>query len=137
MIGRRGLDAHPAPIHTERGGQGLLHVGAVRADPNVLDDDSGVEVADPVAGVPDQPSHLAQQVLAGDAFDYRIIDNLVSPWLGKGSSYRGFDSAGIALVDRPIVYLYHRNWIWAYTNKLSGLRTIPDGLVRVQGLKFN
>jgi peptide/nickel transport system substrate-binding protein len=45
--------------------------------------------------------------------------------------------AGIALVDRPIVYLYHRNWIWAYTNKLSGLRTIPDGLVRVQGLKFN
>ncbi|MDB5448350.1 MAG: Heat shock protein Hsp70, partial [Phenylobacterium sp.] len=33
--------------------------------------------------------------VAGDAFDYRIIDNLVSPWLGKGSSYRGFDSANI------------------------------------------
>jgi len=45
--------------------------------------------------------------------------------------------AAIALKDRPIVYLYHRNWIWAYTSKLSGLRTIPDGLVRVQGLKFN
>ncbi|HVN35335.1 MAG TPA: ABC transporter substrate-binding protein [Casimicrobiaceae bacterium] len=45
--------------------------------------------------------------------------------------------AAIALADRPIVYLYHRNWIWAYTNKLSGLRTVPDGLVRVQGLKFN
>jgi peptide/nickel transport system substrate-binding protein len=45
--------------------------------------------------------------------------------------------AAIVLVDRPIVYLYHRNWIWAYTNKLSGLRTVPDGLVRVQGLKFN
>jgi hypothetical chaperone protein len=29
--------------------------------------------------------------LAGDAFDYRIIDNLVSPALGKGSSYRAFD----------------------------------------------
>ena len=26
--------------------------------------------------------------VAGDAFDYRIIDNLVSPALGKGSSYR-------------------------------------------------
>jgi hypothetical chaperone protein len=26
--------------------------------------------------------------VAGDAFDYRIIDNLVSPRLGKGSSYR-------------------------------------------------
>lgn len=28
--------------------------------------------------------------LAGDAFDYRIIDHLVSPALGKGSSYRAF-----------------------------------------------
>jgi peptide/nickel transport system substrate-binding protein len=45
--------------------------------------------------------------------------------------------AAIVLDDRPIVYLYHRHWLWAYTNKLSGLRTIPDGLVRVQGLKFN
>lgn len=26
--------------------------------------------------------------IAGDAFDYRLIDNLVSPSLGKGSSYR-------------------------------------------------
>ena len=45
--------------------------------------------------------------------------------------------AAIALKDRPIVYLYHRHWLWAYTNKLSGLRPVPDGLVRVQGLKFN
>jgi hypothetical chaperone protein len=30
--------------------------------------------------------------VAGDAFDYRIIDNLVSPTLGKGSSYRAFDN---------------------------------------------
>lgn len=30
--------------------------------------------------------------VAGDAFDYRIIDNLVSPELGKGSSYRTFDN---------------------------------------------
>lgn len=29
--------------------------------------------------------------VAGDAFDYRIIDNLVSPELGRGSSYRAFD----------------------------------------------
>lgn len=30
--------------------------------------------------------------LAGDAFDYRIIDHLVSPALGKGASYRAFDN---------------------------------------------
>ena len=45
--------------------------------------------------------------------------------------------AAIVLKDRPIVYLFHRHWLWAYTNKLSGLRAIPDGLVRVQGLKMN
>ena len=44
--------------------------------------------------------------------------------------------AAIVLKDRPIVYLYHRHWLWAYTNKLTGLRTVPDGLVRVQGLRF-
>jgi peptide/nickel transport system substrate-binding protein len=45
--------------------------------------------------------------------------------------------AAIALKDRPIIYLFHRHWLWAYTTKLSGLKTIPDGLVRVQGLKMN
>jgi peptide/nickel transport system substrate-binding protein len=45
--------------------------------------------------------------------------------------------AAIVLKDRPIVYLFHRHWLWAYTNKLAGFRTVPDGLVRVQGLKFN
>jgi peptide/nickel transport system substrate-binding protein len=39
--------------------------------------------------------------------------------------------------DRPIIYLYHRNWLWAYTNRLSGLRPIPDGLLRVTGLRMN
>jgi peptide/nickel transport system substrate-binding protein len=45
--------------------------------------------------------------------------------------------AAIVVNDRSIVYLFHRHWLWAYTNKLSGLRTIPDGLVRLQGLKMN
>jgi peptide/nickel transport system substrate-binding protein len=39
--------------------------------------------------------------------------------------------------DRPVVYLYHRHWLWAHSAKLSGLRTVPDGMVRVQGLKMN
>ena len=29
--------------------------------------------------------------IAGDSFDYRIVDHLVSPRLGKGGSYRSFD----------------------------------------------
>jgi len=38
--------------------------------------------------------------------------------------------------DRPIVYLYHRNWLWAHSARLTGLRTVPDGMVRVQGLQM-
>ncbi len=34
--------------------------------------------------------------VAGDAFDYRIIDNLVSPALGKGTSYRDLNKILIA-----------------------------------------
>ncbi len=43
--------------------------------------------------------------------------------------------AAHVLKDRPIVYVYHRHWLWAYSSKLSGLRTVPDGLVRLQDLK--
>jgi len=39
--------------------------------------------------------------------------------------------------ERPVVYLFHRHWLWAHSAKLTGLRTVPDGLVRVQGLKMN
>ena len=37
-----------------------------------------------------QPLGRSGVGVAGDAFDYRIIDNLVSPSLGKGSSYESF-----------------------------------------------
>jgi peptide/nickel transport system substrate-binding protein len=44
--------------------------------------------------------------------------------------------AARVLKERPIVYLYHRNWLWAYNAKLAGVRNVPDGLLRVQGLKL-
>jgi peptide/nickel transport system substrate-binding protein len=44
--------------------------------------------------------------------------------------------AARVLKERPIVYLYHRNWLWAYNAKLTGVRQIPDGLLRVSGLKM-
>jgi peptide/nickel transport system substrate-binding protein len=39
--------------------------------------------------------------------------------------------------ERPIIYLYHRKWLWVYNPKLQGVREIPDGLLRVQGLKMS
>ncbi|HEX7271761.1 MAG TPA: ABC transporter substrate-binding protein [Casimicrobiaceae bacterium] len=45
--------------------------------------------------------------------------------------------AAVVLKDRPIVYLYHANVLWAYTAKLQGLRVVPDGVIRPQGIKLN
>jgi peptide/nickel transport system substrate-binding protein len=42
----------------------------------------------------------------------------------------------IVLNDEPIIYLYHRKLLFAHTKKLEGYRQIPDGLVRVVGLKL-
>src|SRR3984885_610612 len=40
------------------------------------------------------------------------------------------------LRDEPIIYLYHRKLLFAHTTKLEGYRQMPDGLVRVVGLKL-
>jgi peptide/nickel transport system substrate-binding protein len=42
--------------------------------------------------------------------------------------------AARVLKERPVIYLFHRNWLWAYNAKLSGVRSVPDGLLRVTGL---
>ncbi len=41
------------------------------------------------------------------------------------------------LKERPIVYLFHRDWLWAYSARLGGVKEIPDGLLRLTGLQFN
>ncbi len=40
------------------------------------------------------------------------------------------------LEDEPIIYLYHRRNLIAHTTRLEGYRAMPDGLVRVVGLKL-
>jgi peptide/nickel transport system substrate-binding protein len=42
----------------------------------------------------------------------------------------------IVLNDDPILYLYHRKLLIAHTARLEGYRQMPDGLVRVIGLKL-
>jgi len=43
---------------------------------------------------------------------------------------------GIILNDEPIIYLYHGTLLIAHSKKLEGYRQMPDGLVRVVGLKL-
>ena len=40
------------------------------------------------------------------------------------------------LNDKPLLYLYHRRVLIAHTSKLEGYQQMPDGLVRVVGLKL-
>jgi hypothetical chaperone protein len=65
--------------------------------------------------------------VAGDQFDYRIIDNLVSPQIGKGSHFKSFDK----ILEVPSNY-YANFGRW---NQLSIFKTLRDfqelkGLVR-------
>lgn len=41
----------------------------------------------------------------------------------------------IVLDEQPLIYIYHRKILIAHTKKLEGYRPMPDGLVRVTGLK--
>jgi peptide/nickel transport system substrate-binding protein len=42
----------------------------------------------------------------------------------------------LALDEEPILYIFHRRILIAHTNKLEGYKQMPDGLVRVVGLKL-
>ena len=44
--------------------------------------------------------------------------------------------AKIVLDEEPLLYLYHRSILIAHTTKLEGYKQMPDGLVRVVGLKL-
>jgi hypothetical chaperone protein len=54
-------------------------------------DFSIVRMAPPGAGQRCEPLGAAGIGIAGDRFDYRIVDHLVLPMLGKGGQYRSFD----------------------------------------------
>ena len=38
--------------------------------------------------------------------------------------------------DKPLIYLYHQHWVFAYSAKIEGYRQPPDGIIRPQDLKL-
>ena len=42
----------------------------------------------------------------------------------------------LALDEKPLLYIYHRRILIAHTTRLDGYKQMPDGLVRVIGLKL-
>lgn len=41
----------------------------------------------------------------------------------------------ILLKDLPIVYLYHSQWIFAHSSKITGLKPAPDGIIRLTDVR--
>jgi peptide/nickel transport system substrate-binding protein len=39
--------------------------------------------------------------------------------------------------EMPRIYLYHRTWFWAMNPKVDGFQAVPDGLIRLAGIKAN
>ena len=40
------------------------------------------------------------------------------------------------LDDRPMIYLYHQNWLYGLSAKLTGFTPVPDGLIRLRDTRF-
>ncbi|USI74984.1 Hsp70 family protein [Sphingomonas morindae] len=89
-------------------------------------DFSVVRVAEPGAARRCRPLGHAGIGIAGDRFDYRLLDRLVLPLLGKGGQYRSFDK----LLEIP------RSWFsdFADWSRLALMRT-PRTLAELERLR--
>ena len=77
------------------------------------------------AGTP-SPTLTAGPSVAGDNFDYRIIDSVVSPLLGKGTQFKSFDKI------LPIPQHYHASF--ARWHQLAMLKT-PGHIRELESLQ--
>lgn len=111
-------------------------VGAAFSFARQLDHDATVLVADFGGGTSDfavmrfqrsggelraEPLSHGGIGIAGDIFDYRIVDHVVSPRLGKGSSYRSFDK----VLPIPSHY-YTKLALWHQLAMMKGSRDLRE-----------
>ena len=45
-------------------------------------------------------------------------------------------AAAILAQDRPVIYLFHNPWIFAFSAKMEGFVPYPDGIIRLAGVRF-
>ncbi len=45
--------------------------------------------------------------------------------------------AKLANDDLSVIYLYHNAWFWAAPKRLTGFNVVPDGMIRLAGMKLN
>jgi hypothetical chaperone protein len=73
------------------------------------------------SGIYAQPIACSGVGVAGDSFDYRIIDRVVAPVLGKGSKYKSFEK----LLDMPQSY-YHSFARWSDLCLMRSSRVVAE-----------
>lgn len=125
-------------------------VGAAFFYARGLDHDATVLVADFGGGTSDfsvmrferrggrlvaEPLAHAGVGIAGDSFDYRIVDHVVSPRLGKGSEYRSLDKL-LAMPNRYYANLarWHQLAMMKSNGDLAGLRELQKVALEPEGL---
>jgi len=98
------------------------------------------------SGRADPDGNLASHLGCGAPLDYsgycnkEVDAGIAEARAQRDPAKRAQIYEGVAahvMKDRPIVYLFHRHWLWAHSAKLAGFRTVPDGMVRVQDLRMN
>ncbi|MEP4196799.1 MAG: ABC transporter substrate-binding protein [Aliishimia sp.] len=48
-----------------------------------------------------------------------------------------YDEAMLIMLDElPRLFLYHVNWIWAYSDNMKGFTPYPDGMIRLEGVTW-
>ncbi len=45
------------------------------------------------------------------------------------------EASAIYLAERPHIFLYHLKWLWGTSDKVEGFAPVPDGIIRLQGMR--
>ncbi len=97
------------------------------------------------SGRPDPDANLHQFVTCkGPLNDGKYcnpkVDELIEKARAVGDTAERIKLYGevAAMLEKelPIVYLYHRKLFFAHSTKVTGFKVMPDGMIRVQGLKL-
>jgi peptide/nickel transport system substrate-binding protein len=97
------------------------------------------------SGRPDPDGNLYPFLTTGSPLNYAHYSNAeVDRLMNQARTVSNVDqrralyeqAARITLADRPLIYIYHRKHLVAHTARLTGFVQVPDGLIRVQGIRL-
>ena len=97
------------------------------------------------SGRPDPDGNIHAYVTCkGNLNDWKYCNPEVDKLLDEartlsdtGERKKRYDAAQAILAkDLPVVVIYHESWIWGLRKKVDGFVPHPDGMIRLDGVKF-